>query len=335
MRTSARIVLTGLALVALAVRVATVAAQAPNDPRELARKLARLEVARASLLGTQEEMAQLRAALAERMAQEAQRDSRAFVLEGPEDVELAQITGESGWLGVAVEEITAEKAKELKLPGEHGVLLREVEADSPAAKAGLKVNDVITEYNGQRVEGVAQFRRLVRETPAGRTVQLTVWRDARSQTVSAQLGDWGSQIRSRVKVLGPGEFNFNFKMPDIHANIFASTRRPTIGISGEDLSGQLGNYFGAPDGEGVLVREVNPGSPAEKAGLKAGDVIIKVDGERVRSVSDLREKLMGKHEKKSVAVGLIRKGSEMTLNVEIEQLKPPAARRLTSRRISI
>ena len=77
--------------------------------------------------------------------------------------------------------------------------------------------------------------------------------------------------------------------------IFAP-RTPRLGIDAEDLSGELGKYFGAPDGEGVLVREVRSGSPAEKAGLKAGDVIIRVAGERVRTSSDLRANLRAKRE---------------------------------------
>jgi serine protease Do len=112
------------------------------------------------------------------------------------------------------------------------------------------------------------------------------------------------------------------------------SRTPVLGINAEDLSGQLGNYFGAPGGEGILVREVNTGSPAEKAGMKAGDVITKIDGERVRTLSDLREKLRAKRDQKSVSVGVIRKGSEVSLNVEIEQPRPPE-RRPIARRIAL
>ena len=101
--------------------------------------------------------------------------------------------------------------------------------------------------------------------------------------------------------------------------------QPRLGIDVEDLSGQLGTFFGAPDGEGILVREVNPGTPAEKAGVKAGDVITSVNGERVRSTGDLREKLVGKREAKDKAVklGVWRNKSELTLTVE---LPAPASR---------
>jgi serine protease Do len=239
---------------------------------------------------------------------------------------MFDVDGESGWLGVSIEEVSSEKAKDLKLSSVHGALITEVEADSPAAKAGLKVNDIVTDYNGQRVEGTAHFRRLIRETPSGRTVQLTVWRDGRSQTVSATLADMGDQIRRRVEVISPKAFAFT--MPKMGGSMFAmAARGPILGIGVQDLEGQLGKYFGAPDGEGVLVTEVNSGSPAEKGGMKAGDVITKIDGARVRTTSDLREQLRENREKKTVSVTVLRKGTETSLNVEIEQPKPPEAKR--------
>jgi membrane-associated protease RseP (regulator of RpoE activity) len=97
---------------------------------------------------------------------------------------------------------------------------------------------------------------------------------------------------------------------------------PTIGISGENLSGQLGTYFGAPDGEGVLVREVESGSPAEKAGLKAGDVITKVAGDRVKTIREMQTRLREKREDKTVQITVVRHGSETTLTVEPNRPKP-------------
>jgi S1-C subfamily serine protease len=88
------------------------------------------------------------------------------------------------------------------------------------------------------------------------------------------------------------------------------------------LNGQLGAYFGAPGGEGVLVREVRPNTPAEKAGLKAGDVITKVDDHPVKTVSELRDQLRQKNEQKTVKLTLLRNGAEMNVSVEPEQPKP-------------
>src|ERR1700740_2530835 len=93
-----------------------------------------------------------------------------------DDLNVLLEEGGSSWLGVELHEVTGDNAKELKLPAERGVIIGTVVPDSPAAKAGLKENDVITEINGQRVEGAAQFRRMIREIPGARSIQLTVGR---------------------------------------------------------------------------------------------------------------------------------------------------------------
>jgi serine protease Do len=240
----------------------------------------------------------------------------------------------SGWLGVETQEVTAGKAKELKLPAERGILVGKIIPDSPAAKAGLKENDVVTEINGQRVEGAAQFRRMVHEIPAGRSIQLTVWRDGHSQTLSATLGK-SEERRHSMKMIAPSAGAFAFRMPDMPEipeipsmewnGGMLMGGQPRLGIDAEDLSGQLGAFFGAPEGEGILVREVNSGSPAEKAGLKAGDVITSLDGDRIRSIGELRERLSAKRDDKdkTVKLGVLRNKSAISLTVE---LPPPAAR---------
>src|SRR5881394_150763 len=248
----------------------------------------------------------------------------------------------SGWLGVETHEVTADKAKELKLSAERGVVLGRIVPDSPAAKAGLKENDVVTEINGQRVEGAAQFRRMIHEIPAGRSIQLTVWRDGRTQAISATLGK-SEERHHAMKMVTPTPGTFAFRMPEIpeippmewNGGMLAGGQ-PRLGIDAEDLSGQLGAFFGAPDGEGILVRDVNSGSPAEKAGVKAGDVITSLNGDRVRTVGDLREKLSAKRDDKdrTVKLGVLRNKSEISLTVEL----PAAAarpKRLVSRRTSI
>src|SRR5690348_17265777 len=79
----------------------------------------------------------------------------------------------AGWLGVAVDEVMPNEVKQLRLPADRGVVVREVQDGSPAAKGGLQKNDVVMEFNGQHVEGELQFQRFVRETPPGRTVRLS------------------------------------------------------------------------------------------------------------------------------------------------------------------
>lgn len=239
--------------------------------------------------------------------------------------------GDGGWLGVEIGEVTPDNLKDLKLSAVRGVVVKDVEPDSPAAKAGLKENDVITQYDGQTVEGTVQFRRLVRETPAGHTVALTVSHDGATQNLSVELGERGTFFEKKMKgkmrdfggvqsfVMPNNEFNFSggpegFTVMD--------NRTPVLGISAEDLSGQLGAYFGAPDDSGVLVREVLSGTPAEKAGLKAGDVIVQLDGKPVKTLAELREGLRDKADQKAASLAILRKGAAMNLSVAIEKPHP-------------
>ncbi|MGB6431776.1 MAG: PDZ domain-containing protein [Candidatus Acidiferrales bacterium] len=253
-------------------------------------------------------------------------------------VQTVQIDDSPGWLGVAIEEVSADKAKELKLPSDHGVLLTDVDQESPATKAGLKSGDVVTEYDGQRVEGTMAFRRMVRETPPGRSIAIGYWRDGRAGSVNVELGSLASEMQDHARQMQdrademaqraqqqveqemaqhPMVFNF----PD-NAGMFAG-HAPTIGIVAFDLSEQLGNYFGAPDGQGVLVSEVREATPAAKAGLLAGDVITKLDGVRVHNVGQLREQLAAKRDAKSVTLTILRRGAELSVPVEPEAPNPP------------
>lgn len=261
----------------------------------------------------------------------------------PEIDQIAIFDGDEGpsWLGVETHEVTPENAKELKLPAERGVVVADVTKDSPAAKAGLKENDVITEVNGQRVEGAAQFRRMIHEIPAGRTAQLTVWREGGAQTLNATLG--AAEERHKVwSNATPGAFAFHMpevQIPEIPSmdfgegmgGVMIAGGRPRLGIDAEDIGGQLGSFFGAPDGEGILVRSVNSGSAAEKAGLKAGDVITSFNGERVRSLGDLRERLASQSEGKAAKIGVLRNRSEVTLSVELPARAPKEKHRIMQR----
>jgi serine protease Do len=343
----------GLALIALPARSA--GPQKAGDST-IARLQQRIDELEAKLQAEMDRRADQEVALAG--ADELQDSAQSVTVEQePGRIEvMPQVTGDdvnvfigddgSGWLGVETHEVTNDKAKELKLSAERGVLLGKIVPDSPAAKAGLKENDVLTEINGQRVEGAAQFRRMIHEIPAGRSIQLTVWRDGRSQTISATLGK-SEERRHAMKMVAPTPGAFAFRMPEIpdipsmewNGNMLFGGGQPRLGIDAEDISGQLGSFFGAPDGEGILVREVNSGSAAEKAGVKAGDVITSLNGERIRTVGELREKLSAKREDKdtkdrAVKLGVLRNKSEISLNVE---LPAPAARtkRLVSHRTNI
>jgi serine protease Do len=234
---------------------------------------------------------------------------------------------EGGWLGVEIAEVTAEKAKDLRLSAVRGVIVDGVEPDSPAAKAGIKEKDVITKYDGQPVEGAVQFRRLIRETPPGRSITLEISRGGSVQNISVELGDrtdvYVRKMKGKMRDFG-GAYSFSMpnveELPDMPEVM--DPRTPVLGINAEDLTSQLGSYFGAPNNAGVLVREVRPGTPADKAGLKAGDVITKVEGKEVRTLADLRAQLREKSNQASVNMSILRKGSEIAVTVPIEKPRP-------------
>ncbi len=226
------------------------------------------------------------------------------------------------YLGIGVAEVDAERAKALKLPEERGVEITRVEPDSPAEKAGLKVGDVVLEYNGQRVEGTQQFVRLVRETPPGRRVTLVISRDGATQTVTATLGrrrypDWplGPEFRTDMERLRTELDRMRREMREVGPRVYMSWRSALLGVEAESLTDQLAEFFGVK--EGVLVRSVLKGTPAEKAGLKAGDVITKVDGEAVRTPDEVARKLRGARSKGTVPLTIVRNRAEMTVNVTL------------------
>ncbi len=230
----------------------------------------------------------------------------------------------SSYLGVGVAEMTSERSKELHLKDERGVEVRCVDGDSPAAKAGLKEGDIVVEYNGQRVEGGEQFMRLVRETPPGRAVSLVVTRNCSSQTLTATIGQRktgpmafefdGDEFAMAVPPMPP--MAFHLRMPDI-PSAFMSWRSPTLGIESESLNPQLAEYFGVK--EGVLVRSVTQESSAEKAGLKAGDVIVKVGSEKVTSPKEISSILQSSRAKKTLPITVVRRQKEVVLNVVLEE----------------
>ena len=234
----------------------------------------------------------------------AARTPRAFVLSTP---------ASSSFLGVGVTDIDGERAKALKLKEEHGAEVTSVDADSPAAKAGVKVGDVVLEYNGQRVEGSEQLVRFVRETPPGRQVKLLISRNGATQTAMATTASkpantfvWNSE-------------DFKFKMPaipDMPRTLMMWQSR-TLGVESESLNSQLAEYFGAK--EGVLVRSVIKGSAAEKAGIKAGDVITRIGSQKVSSPNEISRALHSLSSTKAIPVTIVRERKETTVSVTIEE----------------
>lgn len=222
------------------------------------------------------------------------------------------------YLGVGVIDMTPTRARELKLPSENGVEIKRVDGDSPASKAGLHENDVILEVNAKAVEDGEQFVRLIAEATAGTKVNLTVWRNNAKITVAAMLE---SRPPSPM-FLVPDDVMPPFPdVPQTRSGQFSPMpgQTPLVGFDGETLTDQLAQFFGVK--EGVLVRSVGPRTPAEKAGLRAGDVVVKVNGTPVTSPREISG-MVNSSRRRNVTFSVVRNKKEITLEVEIAGLRP-------------
>ncbi len=230
------------------------------------------------------------------------------------------VASKRGWLGVGLGDLTQERAKSLKLKDDSGVEVTHIEQNSPAAKAGLKEHDVITEVNGQAIEDGEQFARTISETSPGSKVGLTIWRNGAKQTVSATL-----EARPTMMVFGNGwsapmpPMPPMPAMPEFDGMTFMTGQAPRVGFEGETLTPQLAEFFGVK--EGVLVRTVSEKTAASKAGLKAGDVVIKVSGTPVSSTREISGIIRALH--KNVTFTVMRNHKEITLNVELAEDRTP------------
>jgi serine protease Do len=241
----------------------------------------------------------------------------------PRDHMIFQSSGGS-WLGVSIADSTSERAKELNMKEETGALITSVMPDSPAEEAGLQKEDVILEYQGTRVEGAMQLTRMVRETPPGRNVTLKVLHEGETRAVKVKVSEHDGEehermFRKRIEI-PPIEMP-DIDLPDVPflGSVPSSSR---LGVSIENLGDQLGEYFGVKSGSGVLVRSVKKGSPAESAGLRAGDVIVKVDGERISDAADLRSALRG-HHGKAFPITIVRDRREQNVTVTLPRPEEP------------
>jgi len=232
-------------------------------------------------------------------------------------------SGTSAYLGVDIADVTAERLSVLKLKEEKGVEVNFVDPDAPAGKAGIKEHDVILSMNGTTIESGAQLRRMIHETPAGRIVTLGLSRDGQPLTVKVQLADKHK------------EFAWTGPKPDIHVNIpeihipdidipamnmVVVTSSARSGLMVENITPQLGEFFGVKNGNGVLVRSVEKGSRAEKAGFHAGDVIVKVNDQPVHDTSDFAHGVKSRSGN-SVNINIMRDKKEQSLTLTLPDRK--------------
>lgn len=253
-------------------------------------------------------------------------------------VEIVRVGG-GAYLGVTLDDAAG---------SDRGAVVRKVSPDTPAAKAGLKEGDLVTRFDGEAVRSAAQLARLVRETPAGRSVAIEVTRVGARQTLQATLAE-----AARSHRLGEGDFpdvaglmppmppdvpdapdapeTPAFPMPPrmrFHWNDDGSgksflfdrvfDRGPhKLGIRYQEIEGQLAKYFKLAYDDGVLVTEVEDDSPAAKAGMKAGDVILKFSGKEIHDASGLRRSVSDAEAGAEVAIQVQREGRVLELKVKL------------------
>lgn len=227
----------------------------------------------------------------------------------PEPPRWAQLPAGS-FLGAELGEVGRETVQRLKLREERGALIERVVSGSSAAQAGLQENDVVVKWDGEQIESARQMSRHIRETPAGRTVRLGVFRDGREIEVSVKMGERAALVSRPVARV--------MSRPEVQLVRPRDSDRGHLGVDLRSMSPQLAEYFGLSKRTGALVVFVFADSPAAKAGLKAGDVILSAGVETVENPLDLRRVLTAKPEG-SLEFKVLRDKQEKTLTVQIEK----------------
>ena len=246
------------------------------------------------------------------------------------------IAGDRTEIGATVADRGGDAAK-----AEAGVIVEDVRGDGPAAKAGLKAGDVITAFDGERVRSARQFERLVEETASGRSVPATIERDGKRIDI-AIVTDANAPVVDGRREAGVasgsrrGGRAFRVDIPDDELRSIPDFAfimgRPRLGVSIQDLTPELAAYFGVKNG--VLVSEVSGDSPAQKAGVKAGDVITTVNGQQVNDGGTLRHLVdAGESTTRELTLGIVRDKKEMSVKATLDSNDGQQRRRATRRRV--
>jgi S1-C subfamily serine protease len=232
-----------------------------------------------------------------------------------------QVPSNAGYLGVGAQDITPERAKALNLKDTSGIEVTNLVEESPASKAGLRIHDLILDANGQKVESWQQFVEFIADKSPGTKVNLLISRNGVKQTMTATL-----TLRPAEIVATPVPPGFVTLSPEDLKGLIAAqsaVETPQIGFICTELMPQLAEFFGAIGG--VLVESVTAGTAAGRAGLKAGDVISKVNGLPIANIRELQV-LIRMSAKKPITFTVVRNKKEISLNVELALNRDPSDR---------
>ncbi len=211
-----------------------------------------------------------------------------------------------GYLGVSVERLDKNEKKELGVT--HGVRVLDVVKGSPAEKAGIQEDDVLMTFGGSKIRTEQDLIEAVRETEPKTQVKVGLMRDKKKLDIDVAMGRFKSDI------------SFAFSVPESgNVMMLGRTGGTYLGVSLHELNADLASYFNVKPEEGVLVLDVEEDSPAEKAGIKAGDVITQVDEEAVQDAEDVRGILAGFEEGEEVRVDAVRQKAKQVFKVKLEE----------------
>jgi S1-C subfamily serine protease len=238
-----------------------------------------------------------------------------------------------GYLGVNLSEVDTDRVTALHLKDAHGAEVMFVDHDAPAGKSGLKVHDVILQLDGQPVENAEQLKHRLLDMPSGRTVSFLVNRDGSPLTINVQLCDreeleqkaW-PRHKTVPEPARPTRSGFSQTFvgrPSTAVTGILDTVMPKglyVGAELNPVRTQLADYFGVSSGTGLLVEQVDYQSPAARAGLKAGDVVVKVESQQMTSNHDW-VKAIRNHRGHLVQVTVMRNKQEQVLTMSAGKLK--------------
>jgi serine protease Do len=244
--------------------------------------------------------------------------------------------GPTGYLGVETRDISQDEIIPLKLKDLRGVEIIALDHDGPACKAGIRVHDVVLQIDGQVLEGEEQLRKRLKDMQAGRTITFLISRDGQTQSFTMQMADrrtvgleaWGQHYS--VPAPDPTSYSARggntfldsapsstaaISSPKGHRDILAMNMIMSSSFTGaklEVMGAQLAQYFGAEGGAGLLVRSVDGNSPAELAGMKAGDVVVEINSISVTSGAEWT-KTVHDNKGRPVPVIVLRDKHQLTL----------------------
>lgn len=218
------------------------------------------------------------------------------------------------YLGVQITAVTPQRASALKLAEPLGAIITYVDQDGPACHAGLMENDVVVGFDGSKVNDPQQLQDLIHATPPQKTVTLTIMRYGQRKDVKVTLGSWNvmSNTVSAIALGAPPPPRAFLPELEIPSFTVLSARH---GLVVESLSPQLADFFGVPRGHGVLVRSVEGGSPAGAAGIKAGDIVLKINNETVHDMSDWQRGMQAPSSR--IPVGIWRNKHGLTVLMKV------------------